>query len=84
MKTTVDLVLRREAAHFHLRFACEDCVHFEPGATPVSPPRCGNGWAASLRRADLDAPGVDRAARGADAPSAADATVSFCKEFELA
>lgn len=29
MKTPVDDRLRREARHFRLRFACEDCAHFD-------------------------------------------------------
>ena len=28
MRTFVDLRLREEAARFHLRFTCGDCVHF--------------------------------------------------------
>ena len=31
MKTLVDDRFRREAREFELRYACEHCVHFEPG-----------------------------------------------------
>ena len=39
MKTLVDERLREEARVFSLRFACEDCAHFEPETA-----RCGNGY----------------------------------------
>jgi hypothetical protein len=39
MKTLVDDRLRDEARAFGLRFACEDCAHFEPERE-----RCGNGY----------------------------------------
>ncbi len=29
MRTRCDAELRAEAAHFALRFACEDCAHFD-------------------------------------------------------
>ncbi len=50
MKTRVDERLRDEARRFALRFACEDCAHFD-GA------RCGNGWPGRVARS-LDEPGV--------------------------
>jgi hypothetical protein len=30
VKTTIDAQLLREARRFALRFACEDCAHFDP------------------------------------------------------
>ncbi|HEY3493928.1 MAG TPA: hypothetical protein VGK73_04550 [Polyangiaceae bacterium] len=39
MITPVDDRLRREAAHFGLRFRCEECVHFAPERAA-----CGNGY----------------------------------------
>lgn len=35
----IDERLRREAAHFELRFGCESCAHFAPEAR-----RCSNGY----------------------------------------
>jgi hypothetical protein len=69
MKTPVDPRLLREAAHFALRFACDDCVHFSPEREPT----CGHGWPVRLRRSALDA------SAGTDAEP-----LAFCKEFELA
>jgi hypothetical protein len=73
MRTRVDSVLRDEARRFALRFACEDCVHWNAtgnvtavvtaGATAGV---CGNGWPE----------GVARDALAGD-------EVAFCKEFEL-
>jgi hypothetical protein len=37
--TRVDEQLRREAERFALRFGCESCAHFEPGART-----CANGY----------------------------------------
>ena len=49
MKTVVDERLRDEARAFSLRFACEDCAHFEPETV-----RCGNGYpTAPHARVDL-------------------------------
>jgi hypothetical protein len=63
----VDGVLRDEARRFALRFACEDCVHWNvtvaAGATAGV---CGNGW-------------PERVAKDALAGD----EVAFCKEFEL-
>jgi hypothetical protein len=48
MKTRVDLILRDEAARFALRFACEDCAHFDGTAA-----RWAHGYPPAPRRADL-------------------------------
>jgi hypothetical protein len=49
MKTCVDERLRREAAHFHLRFACEDCAHASIGDEL----RCSLGYPPAPRREAL-------------------------------
>lgn len=48
MKTRVDLLLLDEAARFGLRFACEDCAHFDerPGV-------CNHEYPSEPRRTDL-------------------------------
>ena len=48
MKTRVDLQLLVEAARFGLRFACEDCSHFDE-------PRglCNHEYPSEPRRTDL-------------------------------
>jgi hypothetical protein len=46
MITTVDERLRREAGRFSLRFACEDCAHFDqPRAA------CAHGYPTEAHRA---------------------------------
>jgi hypothetical protein len=51
MKTLVDDRLRDEARAFALRFACEDCAHFEPANES-----CGNGYPTEPHaRVDLSA-----------------------------
>jgi len=49
MKTRVGPLLRDEAARFALRFACDDCAHFDPARG------CGHGYPLAPRRTDLDA-----------------------------
>ena len=49
MRTRVDLLLLDEAARFALRFACEDCSHFD--ATSAL---CNHEYPSEPRRADLD------------------------------
>jgi hypothetical protein len=69
MRTRVDGVLRDEARRFALRFACEDCVHWNVTAVVAAGAAagaCGNGWPE----------GVERDALAGD-------EVVFCKEFEL-
>jgi len=39
MRTRVDPHLRRQAARFAFRFACDDCAHFDPDAA-----RCSFGY----------------------------------------
>ncbi len=51
MKTLVDSRLREEAARYALRFACEDCTHFDPTAAG----RCSLEYPASPRRDALAA-----------------------------
>lgn len=55
MKTRVDERLRREAALFSFRFACEDCVH----AAREGDIRCSLGYPAAPRREDLRRPELD-------------------------
>jgi hypothetical protein len=75
MKTLVDALLVTEAARFHLRFACDDCVHFAAERSPT----CGQGWPERVRRGALEAEGGAEV-EGRDEPK----LLSFCKEFELA
>jgi hypothetical protein len=49
MRTLVDARLREEAARFSLRFACEDCAHFDEAAA-----RCAHGYPPAPRRGALD------------------------------
>ena len=78
MKTPVDARLTSEAARFGLRFACDDCVHFDPereregdGGGNDASRSCGHGWPVRLRRSALDP-----AVTGGE-------PLAFCKEFEL-
>jgi len=48
VKTPVDTRLREEAARYALRFACEDCAHFDPASG-----RCSLEYPASPRREAL-------------------------------
>jgi hypothetical protein len=68
VRTRVDARLREEAARYALRFACEDCVHFEPGSE-----RCSLEYPAAPRREALRAP----PARDENDE------LELCKEFEL-
>jgi hypothetical protein len=45
VKTVVDERLRHEVARFELRFACDDCAHFDAGAA-----RCSLDYPAAPRR----------------------------------
>jgi hypothetical protein len=45
MQTPIDPSLVREAQHFQLRFACTDCVHFEPDAGT-----CSGGYPNTMHR----------------------------------
>jgi hypothetical protein len=45
MRTVVDDRLREEAARFQLRFACDDCAHFDDARA-----RCSLGYPAAPRR----------------------------------
>jgi hypothetical protein len=47
MRTRVDLQLTEEAKMFALRFACDDCVHFDDQF------RCEHGYPPAPRREDL-------------------------------
>lgn len=51
MKTRVDAALRDEARRFAFRFACDDCVHFEPRSG-----RCSLSYPAAPRHGALDGP----------------------------
>jgi hypothetical protein len=70
MKTVVDSRLREQARRFELRFACDDCVHFQPSDGPSfsSSSGCSLAYPAAPRRDALTAQ-----------PS-----LEFCKSFELA
>ncbi len=48
MKTRVDLTLLDETARFQLRFACEDCSHFDEPSDV-----CNHGYPSEPRRTDL-------------------------------
>lgn len=48
MRTAVDARLRAEATRFSLRFACEDCAHFDE---PLA--RCSLSYPAAPRRSAL-------------------------------
>ena len=54
MKTAVDERLRDEAARFSLRFACDDCAHFDGERL-----RCSLGYPAAPRRDALDGPHLE-------------------------
>jgi hypothetical protein len=56
VRTPVDDRLRREAARFSLRFACDDCAHF---GADVDGGRCSLGYPAAPRREALDAPDLE-------------------------
>lgn len=49
MKTRVDDRFREEAARFALRFACDDCVHFDETHA-----RCSLGYPPHPRRGALE------------------------------
>jgi hypothetical protein len=49
MKTRTEPLLRLEASRFSLRFACEDCAHFDAGGDG-RPARCGHGYPPGPRR----------------------------------
>ena len=49
MKLRIDARLREEAARYRLRFACDDCVHFDERGQ-----RCSLRYPASPRRDALD------------------------------
>jgi hypothetical protein len=68
VRTRVDARLRDEAARYSLRFACEDCAHFDPDCG-----RCSLEYPAAPRRDALLAP-----------PARDGTTeLELCKEFEL-
>lgn len=54
MKTAVDARLRLEAARFALRFACDDCAHFDRERA-----RCAHGYPPAPRRDALDADTIE-------------------------
>ena len=57
MRTQVDDRLRREAARFSLRFACDDCAHFDADVDGGG--RCSLGYPAAPRRDALEAPDLE-------------------------
>jgi hypothetical protein len=71
MKTPVDELLRAQARTYALRFACDDCAHFDREAAAGA---CSLGYPASPRRPEDGSPdplfGHLRA-------------LEFCKSFEL-
>ena len=56
MRTRVDARLREEAARYALRFACEDCAHFDPAGGRG---RCSLEYPAAPRRDALLAPELE-------------------------
>jgi hypothetical protein len=54
LRTVVDLRLREEAARFAFRFACDDCVHFDPAGA-----RCSLAYPAAPRGDALDGPSLE-------------------------
>lgn len=89
MKTVVDSRLREQARRFELRFACDDCVHFQvsegPSSSSSGSSGCSLAYPAAPRRSALESrsPFVS-------SPSPASAeedtvgAIEFCKSFELA
>ncbi|WP_394848349.1 hypothetical protein LZC95_12905 [Pendulispora brunnea] len=55
MKTKLDARLLQEAERFAFRFACEDCVHFDPGP----PGRCAHGYPPGPRRDQLESAQIE-------------------------
>jgi hypothetical protein len=49
VKTRADERLREEASRFALRFACDDCAHFDAARS-----RCHHEYPAAPRRTALD------------------------------
>jgi hypothetical protein len=45
MRTRIDETLRREAETFRLRYACEDCAHFDPSTAA-----CAEGYPNAVHR----------------------------------
>ena len=70
VKTRVDALLRAQAAAFAFRFACEDCVHFDPAGE-----RCSLGYPAVPRRVALADPRKRKEEEEAE--------LVLCKTFEL-
>jgi hypothetical protein len=54
VKTRVDARLREEAERFRLRFACDDCAHFDAPAA-----RCSLEYPAAPRRDALERPDLE-------------------------
>lgn len=50
MRCIVDERLRFEARKFRLRFACEDCAHFDPSASDEARGGCSQGFPADEHR----------------------------------
>jgi len=71
MKIAVDERLLREAHRFALRFACDDCAHFDPDRE-----QCSLRFEPAPRR-DALRPGRGEAARGDGG------VLELCKTFEL-
>jgi hypothetical protein len=74
VKTLVDARLRDQARRFALRFACEDCAHFDGS-------QCSLAYPASPRREALEegTATIDGTPEGSRP-----ATIEFCKAFEIA
>lgn len=53
MDTPVDARLIEEASKYRLRFACPDCVHFEPETQS-----CSNGYPSEPHRESALVPGT--------------------------
>jgi hypothetical protein len=71
MRFTVDARLLDEARRYELRSACRDCLFYVRAEG-----RCAHGWPPGNQTRTV--------AEAAAASSKEAASVSFCKEFELA
>jgi hypothetical protein len=54
LKTRVDELLRAQAKAYALRFACDDCAHFERDAGA-----CSLGYPAAPRRPEVEGPSLE-------------------------
>lgn len=90
MRTPIDAQLKAELAKFRLRYQCEHCAYFEPETG-----HCALGFPNAEHRAQSLstqppahqaqlAEGAPPLSQGGRLAGAQEATLVFCKEFELA